>query len=256
MKNGSRLSEPIERLNGVPQGCPLAPLLFLLAIEPLARMLNAKMKGIKWTKYGTPVKTALCADDTTIFAGCENDMRVIDAGLKSFVKASGAVLNEKKWSAWLLGEWKKKVDFPFPVSPDSQPVRYLGVTMKQCGYICPWETKKLEIVNRLKAWNKRPLSIKGRSIVAKYLLLSIIRYHIAISPVSDDDLKSLEKHLFAYVWGCPTKDIDRIVCGDKVSRAIVGLPMEDGGLCSSSTGCNHQSRNHQNSNMCNAKKEC
>ena len=230
MRNGSRLSEPIDRLNGVPQGCPLAPLLFLLAIEPLARMLNAKLEGIKWAEFGTPVKTALCADDTTIFAGCDNDLRTIDVGLKSFVKASGAVLNEKKCNAWLLGEWSKKVDFPFPVTPVNQPIRYLGVTMKQHGYVCPWETKKLEIGSRLKAWNKRPLSIKGRSIVAKYLLLSIIRYHIAISPVSDDDLKILEKLFFAYVWGNPTKDVCRNVCGDRVSRAIVSLTKEEGGL--------------------------
>ena len=40
------MSEPFNRERDVGQGCPLAPLLFALAIEPVSRMLKQTMSGM------------------------------------------------------------------------------------------------------------------------------------------------------------------------------------------------------------------
>ena len=72
------VSEPFSRERGVGQGCPLAPLLFALAIEPLSRMLKQTMTGMQIDRIHVKQDTthtvvAMCADDTTIFAGGLDD---------------------------------------------------------------------------------------------------------------------------------------------------------------------------------------
>ena len=66
------VSVPSSRERGVGQGCPLAPLLFALAIEPLSRMLKQTMTGmlidrIHVKQDTTHTVVAMCADDTPIF---------------------------------------------------------------------------------------------------------------------------------------------------------------------------------------------
>ena len=61
------------------QRYPLAPLLFALAIEPLSRMLKLTMSGMHINHIHVKQDTrrtvvAMCADDTTIFAGGLDDI--------------------------------------------------------------------------------------------------------------------------------------------------------------------------------------
>ena len=73
------MCEPFSRERGVGQGCPLAPLLFALAIEPLSRMLKQTMSGMHIDRIHVQQDTthtvvAMCADDTTIFADGLDDI--------------------------------------------------------------------------------------------------------------------------------------------------------------------------------------
>ena len=73
------MCEPFNRERGVGQGCPLAPLLFALAIEPLSCMLKQTMSGMHIDRIHVQQDTtrtvvAMCADDTTIFADGLDDI--------------------------------------------------------------------------------------------------------------------------------------------------------------------------------------
>ena len=63
------LTKPIYNSRGVRQGDPLSPLLFILALEPLAINLNANQElGIPIPQSSTRQTNLMFADDTTLFS--------------------------------------------------------------------------------------------------------------------------------------------------------------------------------------------
>ena len=107
------VSEPFNRERGVGQGCPLAPLLFALAIEPLSRMLKQTMSGmhidhIHVQQDTTRTVVAMCADDTTICAGGLDDIAHAKEAIQCHMDASLAPINWHKTTSFLcVATWRK-----------------------------------------------------------------------------------------------------------------------------------------------------
>lgn len=111
---------PLQR--STRQGCPLSPLLFALAIEPLAMALrsNPLIKGI--VRYGHEHKVSLYADDLLLYV---SDLSVsVPAALtiiKSFGHLSGYKLNLNKSELMPLNVAAKKSplhNLPFRIAHD------------------------------------------------------------------------------------------------------------------------------------------
>ena len=101
-------SEPFSRERGVGQGCLLAPLLFALAIEPLLWMLKQTMTGMQIDRIHAKQDTthtvvAMCADDTTIFAGGLDDITHAKEAIQCYMGASSASINWDKTTSFLCG---------------------------------------------------------------------------------------------------------------------------------------------------------
>lgn len=60
-------SKTFRLYRGTHQGCPLSPLLFALAIEPLAIWLRSEEKFEGITRFGTSYKLSLYADDLLLY---------------------------------------------------------------------------------------------------------------------------------------------------------------------------------------------
>ena len=96
----------IQQRRGVGQGCPLAPLLFALAIEPLSRMLKQTMTGmqihrIHVKQHTTHTVVAMCADDTTIFVGGIDDITHAKEAIQCHMNASSASISWDKTTSFL-----------------------------------------------------------------------------------------------------------------------------------------------------------
>ena len=85
------------------QGCPIAPMLYILQAEPLAASIrrNPKIVGISLPNRNGPdieSKVNMFADDTQLINKTEESIEETFKTLEIYEKASGAKMNlEKQW---------------------------------------------------------------------------------------------------------------------------------------------------------------
>ncbi|KAF1315281.1 reverse transcriptase, partial [Globisporangium splendens] len=97
--NGS-LSRKYNVTSGIRQGCPLTPLLFILALEVLYRKIEEsdEIHGVELQAAGcaTEVRLGGYADDTTIYLSDPKDISAVFAILDKYGAASGLRVNRHK----------------------------------------------------------------------------------------------------------------------------------------------------------------
>ena len=86
---------------GLRQGCPLAPLLFLVVVEGLSRaLLSAKFNGVfKGISFGNNISLThvLFVDDIVMITdGSAQSLSTLYEILMDFTKALGMMINEDK----------------------------------------------------------------------------------------------------------------------------------------------------------------
>nr|CAI72277.1 reverse transcriptase precursor, putative [Phytophthora infestans] len=99
MANGT-LSRAIAVTSGIRQGCPLAPLLFILAVDLLYDAVHQeqRLKGLRLEKDkdGEEIQVAGYADDTAIYIANSSMQRIALGVVQTFSDVSGLRLNLKK----------------------------------------------------------------------------------------------------------------------------------------------------------------
>ena len=100
----------IER--SVRRGCPLSPLLYVLALEPLLRRLrdrttNPALRGVP---FAGPLMTRVSAftDDITVFVSCRLDIKAVKKAVSDYERIAGAKVNFDKSEGLRLGAWRGK----------------------------------------------------------------------------------------------------------------------------------------------------
>lgn len=100
----SNISKLFNLARGTRQGCPLSPLLFLCAVEPLAMTIR-KSPDIKGVKIGI----SLFADDIVLFlTNLKNSIPAMVNILGKFGRFSGYKVNKNKSILLLLNDQERK----------------------------------------------------------------------------------------------------------------------------------------------------
>jgi exonuclease III len=186
------------------QGDPIAPYLFILAIEPLLRRLNndRQVSGLR-TPLGQEVKLSAYADDITLLLRNETSWQAALAIVKEFEQMSGLRVNEEKTEFLKLGTES--------VPGETQkPMTITGITHEAPNGDRAGRKKHLEkIEGKLESitnmWKGRGLTLMGRIQAAKAQLHSQVRYLAEASCVEEKHLKKFDKLIYKFVWKGPDK---------------------------------------------------
>jgi hypothetical protein len=99
-------SEWFPILSGVAQGCSLSPLLFLVVAEAMKVAIDLE-KGLKGIEIrGRRYKLSQFADDTTIFLGSKREIKLANAAIKRWCRATGMRENKKKREGLAMGKYR------------------------------------------------------------------------------------------------------------------------------------------------------
>ncbi|XP_028085089.1 uncharacterized protein LOC114286192 [Camellia sinensis] len=197
--NGSPTAEFCPE-NGLRQGDPLSPFLFIIVAESLNMLFQrAKDLGlIKGVVIGTRrinVTHLQFADDTIVF--CEAEEQEILNVKRCFEVLSGLRINFHKSKVCGVGVQNEVVaDFAKRLNCQGQklPFTYLGLPL---GASPKKKTTWLPVINKFKSklasWKRKTLSFGGRLTMIKSVLTSLPMYYLSLFKVLMGVVKLLDR---------------------------------------------------------------
>jgi len=186
--NCSYMTKYFSVSRSVRQGCPLSPLLFVLAVEVLA--LKIRQDKLCWgikLAHNQEAKLSQFADDTTLIVRDLDSLRKAVENMSIFGSISGLELNTKKTKAMWFGSLKNNSNKPLEFDCPKDP-KFLGTQLsydqsennKKNFFI---RIKKME--TKLNLWLSRDLTLFGRTLLVKSLGLSQLIYSSSMLSVPE-----------------------------------------------------------------------
>ncbi|CAI5477635.1 unnamed protein product [Closterium sp. Yama58-4] len=224
------LGEAVEVKSGVRQGCPLAPYLFLCAVEPLAQEAYRRKLGL-CNKAGQRLVYLGYADDTTLFL--EGKRQIVRAKklLKQFAELSGLVTNREKSVVMPLGHnlgRRPGTLGGFKWAKADEVERLLRVWITPSGSSEPtWLRAFEKITVELIKWKALFLTIAARVVIMNCYIAPKVAYQAQVYPPPEDIWKKLMKLIHNFLSGNNASAEGGFVLW---SWDLLSTPRADGGL--------------------------
>lgn len=215
---------------GLRQGCPLSPLLFLLAAEGLSRLLtNSKRSGlIKGLEVVVNlfITHLLFVDDILLFSsGNINEIKEIKIILDLFLKATGLQINDRK-SQLIFEGFSRQEEIliasylPFGTCNMEQPFKYLGFWLKPSSYKKQdWNWLVAKIEQRISHWSFKWLSRAGRLTLINFVLQAIPVFWVVLTWIPKGILHKIKQICSRFLWSGSKEDtVLPWVAWDKIAR--------------------------------------
>lgn len=233
--NGSPTNE-FDISRGVRQGDPLAPFLFIIAMEGLRVCIDKAcelhyFRGVSFPLHDTSLSHLMYADDVT-FIGEWSEINFINLNrlLRCFFLASGLSVNLVKSKVYGIGVDNMEVIRLASIlncEPASIPFTYLGLPVGANMRLSKhWSPVIDKFNNKLSAWKAKNLSFDGRLTLINSVLSSIPLYYFSLFKAPHKVIDKLESIRRRFLWGgsLDTKKINW------VAWDVVTKPKEFGGL--------------------------
>lgn len=214
----TKTSPPFKILRGVRQGCPLAPLLFVLSHEPLLHTIrnNHQIKGIQIANI--TLKVAGYTDDTYGFLHDAVDFSFWAETLKIYEAQSGAKINFPKSAIIPFGN-KLSLSPPGDLLETRLTDRYLGI-------IIGHNAKQKDALDKFKTscskWAARKWSLFGKAALIKVYSLSKLSYIAPFLMLNKSEIDKLEQLYSNAIFGQEK--------GTRQKLPLTRNSLDDGGL--------------------------
>ncbi|KAF1328529.1 reverse transcriptase, partial [Globisporangium splendens] len=203
------LSRKYNVTSGIRQGCPLAPLLFILALEVLYRKIEAsdEIHGVELQAAGcaTEVRLGGYADDTTIYLSDPKDINAVFAILDKYGAASGLRVNRHKSAVLPLNKEYSSTEesvSDIHVLQREEHCRYLGIQVGQTPSNANNWSKCIQALRvRLRLARLETHSVAQRAAIVSAVITPKVLYvarHSWPSTAIGNQLHDLVKQ---FVWG-------------------------------------------------------
>lgn len=207
--NDGLLSQQFNLTNGTRQGCPLSPVLFSLAIEPLAEAIRINPNIVGIHIGPKPHKLGLFADDIILtLTDPSTSLVAIQHLIETFSMVSLYKVNMSKCSALPVCIPSKKLTelkSIFPCNWDAPSITYLGIQLTTPTanlYKCNFLPLLSQIEEEFHQLRKIHLSWLGRIAAYKMQILPKLLYYFRTLPIPIPQLffEKLASKLRQFIW--------------------------------------------------------
>ncbi|CAI5477217.1 unnamed protein product [Closterium sp. Yama58-4] len=201
------MGDGVEVVSGVRQGCPLAPYLFLCAVEPLAQAVIKRKMGI--SKANERLAYIGYADDTTLILEGKQQIVRAEQVLAKFELTSGLATNREKSVILPLGNNLGRTTgrtHNFRWAKKDEAEKLLGVWITPSGSCLPtWEKTAEDMSGKVKKWELKYLPTTARSAVVNSYSMPKAAFQAQVYPPP------------AKLWGTISKTFQNFVSGNRAT---------------------------------------
>ena len=214
-------SQRFDIKQGVRQGCPISPFLFILVVELLSINIaqNPDLKGI--SIFDREIRILQLADDTTLFLRDRDQLPKAIELVEQFSSASGLKLNISKCELLPLHECDETSIDNVPIK---NVVKYLGIHMTRNLLVkqhLNFNERIKKTRNIFNLWLQRDLTLYGRVLLSKAEGLSRFVYPSLSLFVNDSTANVINKLFLDFIWKKKPY---------KLKKAVLSNSRADGGL--------------------------